>query len=133
MNEAGRRVKVIVSEDRSLAIGKRGQNARLTSRLTGWQVDIDAEHVVTLGFDEKVAAAASRFATILAISPEHAMVLVKSGFHTLEDLLQADVADLESIPQLTGHAASIMDAARAVTARGTETPAEPSKVKPDES
>lgn len=134
VNEAGRRVKVIVSEDQlSLAIGKRGQNARLTSRLTGWQVDIDAEHVVTLGFDEKVAAAASRFATILAISPEHAMVLVKSGFHTLEDLLQADVADLESIPQLTGHAASIMDAARAVTARGTETPAEPSKVKPDES
>ena len=133
VNEASRRVKVIVSEDQlSLAIGKRGQNARLTSRLTGWQVDIDAEHVVTLGFDEKVAAAATRFATILAISPEHAMVLVKSGFHTLEDLLQADVADLESIPQLTGHAASIMDAARAVAARGTEPPAEPPKGKPDE-
>ncbi len=133
VNEVGRRVKVIVSEDQlSLAIGKRGQNARLTSRLTGWQVDIDAEHVITLGFDEKVAAAATRFATILAISPEHAMVLVKSGFHTLEDLLQADVADLESIPQLTGHAASIMDAARAVAARGTETPAEPPKGKSDE-
>ena len=56
IDEARKRVRIITSEDQlSLAIGKRGQNARLTSKLTGWQVDIEAEHVVTKGFEEKVA------------------------------------------------------------------------------
>src|SRR5258705_2969179 len=44
VDEASRRVKIVVSEDQlSLAIGKRGQNARLSSKLTGWQVDIEPE------------------------------------------------------------------------------------------
>src|SRR5881392_266667 len=47
INEVSKRVKITVSEDQlSLAIGKRGQNARLTSKLTGWQVDIEPEIVV---------------------------------------------------------------------------------------
>ena len=42
IDEARKRVRIMVSEDQlSLAIGKRGQNARLTSKLTGWQVDIE--------------------------------------------------------------------------------------------
>src|SRR5512137_186717 len=42
VDENTRRVKIMVSEDQlSLAIGKRGQNARLTSKLTGWQVDVE--------------------------------------------------------------------------------------------
>src|SRR5438552_9667843 len=49
IDEARRRVKILVSEDQlSLAIGKRGQNARLTSKLTGWQVDIEPEHLTTM-------------------------------------------------------------------------------------
>src|SRR5208282_347103 len=46
IDEDNRRVNILVSEDQlSLAIGKRGQNARLTAKLTGWEVDIDAEHI----------------------------------------------------------------------------------------
>jgi N utilization substance protein A len=56
----------------SLAIGKRGQNARLTARLTGWEVDIDAEHVVTKGFEEKVAEAVEQIAAIPGITREQA-------------------------------------------------------------
>ena len=49
VDEARRRVKIMVAEDQlSLAIGKRGQNARLTSKLTGWQIDIEPEAVVTV-------------------------------------------------------------------------------------
>src|SRR6185369_16693254 len=49
IDEARKRVRIIASPDQlSLAIGKRGQNARLTSRLTGWQVDIEAEQVITM-------------------------------------------------------------------------------------
>src|SRR6267154_1505142 len=48
INETSKRVKITVSVDQlSLAIGKRGQNAWLTSKLTGWQVDIEPEVVVT--------------------------------------------------------------------------------------
>ncbi len=120
INEANKRVKIIVSEDQlSLAIGKRGQNARLTSKLTGWQVDIEAEVVVTKGFEEKVAEAVDLLAAIPGISREQADILVHHGLTRLEDLLQADVSDLAGIPGLGEQAAAIMDAARAEAARRT--------------
>src|SRR5216110_2941476 len=80
IDEAGKRVKIIVSEDQlSLAIGKRGQNARLTSKLTGWQVDVEPEVVVTKGFEEKVAEAVESLAAIPGITREQADVLVHNG------------------------------------------------------
>ena len=120
INEETRRVKIIVSEDQlSLAIGKRGQNARLTSKLTGWQVDIEPEVVVTKGFEEKVAEAVESLALIPGISREQADVLVHHGLTRLEDLLQADASDLAGIPELGDQAPSIMEAARAEAARRT--------------
>src|SRR5882757_11166761 len=95
IDEVRKRAKILVSEDQlSLAIGKRGQNARLTSKLTGWQVDIEPEVVVTKGFEEKVAEAVESLAAIPGISREHADALVHHGLTRLEDLLQADVSDL---------------------------------------
>ncbi len=120
IDEARKRVKITVNEDQlSLAIGKRGQNARLTSKLTGWQVDIEPEVVVTKGFEEKVAEAVDSLATIPGISREQADVLVHHGLTRLEDLLQADEADLAGIPQVGDQAAAIMEAARAEVARRT--------------
>src|SRR6266849_1374733 len=120
IDEARRRVKVLVSEDQlSLAIGKRGQNARLTSKLTGWQVDIEPEVVVTKGFEQKVAEAVGLLAAIEGISKEQADALVHHGLTRLEDLLQADVSDLEGIPQLGDQAAAVLEAARAEAARRT--------------
>src|SRR5215510_14788052 len=120
IDEAHKRVKIITSEDQlSLAIGKRGQNARLTSKLTGWQVDIEAEVVVTKGFEQKVAEAVELLAAIPGISREHADALVHAGLTRLEDLLQAEASDIADIPQIGEHAAAIMDAARAEAARRT--------------
>src|SRR6478736_3469990 len=120
IDEAKKRVKIWVSEDQlSLAIGKRGQNARLTSKLTGWQVDIEAEHVVTKGFEEKVAEAVDALAAIPGISREQADVLVHNGLLRLEDLLQADVSDLSGMPQIGEQAATILESARAEAARRT--------------
>ncbi len=80
VDEANRRVRIVVSEDQlSLAIGKRGQNARLSSKLTGWQVDIEPEVVVTMGFEQKVAQAVKTLAAIPGISQEQADVLVHQG------------------------------------------------------
>src|SRR5215475_8720224 len=120
IDEAGKRVKITVSEDQlSLAIGKRGQNARLTSKLTGWQVDIEPEVVVTKGFEEKVAEAVDSLAAIPGISREQADVLVHHGLTRLEDLLQAEVSDLTGIEQLGDQAGNILEAARAEAARRT--------------
>jgi transcription termination/antitermination protein NusA len=120
IDEANKRVKVTVSTDQlSLAIGKRGQNARLTSKLTGWQVDIEQEVVVTKGFEEKVAEAVDSLAAISGITREQADVLVHHGLTRLEDLLQAEESDLAGIPQLGEHAGAIIQAARAEAARRT--------------
>ncbi|HWX19679.1 MAG TPA: transcription termination factor NusA [Candidatus Binatia bacterium] len=120
IDDANKRVRITVSEDQlSLAIGKRGQNARLTSKLTGWQVDIEAEVVVTKGFEEKVAEAVELLATIPGISRDQADVLVHHGLTRLEDLLQADESDLAGIEKVGEQAATIMEAARAEAARRT--------------
>jgi transcription termination/antitermination protein NusA len=120
IEEASKRAKIIVSEDQlSLAIGKRGQNARLTSKLTGWQVDVEPEVVVTKGFEEKVAEAVQSLAAIPGITREQADVLVHHGLTRLEDLLQADVSDLSGMPQVGEQAAAILEAAKAEAARRT--------------
>ncbi len=103
----------------SLAIGKRGQNARLTARLTGWEVDIDAEHVVTKGFEEKVAEAVEALAAIPGMTREQADALVHAGLTRLEDLLSAEASDFADIPQIGENAAAILEAARAEAGRRT--------------
>ncbi len=129
INEASRRVRILVSEDQlSLAIGKRGQNARLTAKLTGWQVDIEPEVVVTKGFDEKVAEAVESLAAIPGISREQADALVHHGMTRLEDLAQADESDLAEIPQIGAQAPAILEAVRAEAARRTIKVGEPSVV-----
>jgi transcription termination/antitermination protein NusA len=118
IDEANKRVRILVAEDQlSLAIGKRGQNARLTSKLTGWHVDIDAEAVQLMGFEEKVAAAVAQVATIPGITPEEASVLVHCGFHTLDELSSAEASDLAEMPGLAERAQGIVDAIRAEVAR----------------
>ena len=118
LQEKGKRVKILVAEDQlSLAIGKRGQNARLTARLTGWEVDIDAEHVVTKGFEEKVAEAVAQIAAIAGITREQADALVHAGITRLEDLLSAEASDLADIPQIGENAAAVLEAARAEAER----------------
>jgi N utilization substance protein A len=120
IDETRKRAKIMVSEDQlSLAIGKRGQNARLTSKLTGWQVDIEAEHVAVMGFEEKMAQAVQSLAAIPGITPEQASVLVKNGLTSLEALLQAEVADLSEIPEIGEQAAAILEAGRAEANRRT--------------
>jgi N utilization substance protein A len=120
LDEVRKRVKVLVSEDQlSLAIGKRGQNARLTARLTGWEVDIDAERIVTKGFDEKVADAVAIIAAIPGVTREQADALVHAGLTRLEDLLSAEPGDISDIPQVGEAAAAILEAAHAEAERRT--------------
>ncbi len=119
VDEARHRVKVLVSDDQlSLAIGKRGQNARLTSKLTGWQIDIEAEQVQEVGFDQMIAQTVKALADIPGIGEEAANALVHHGLTSLEDLLQAEQGDLAEMPEIGEEkAAAILEAVRAEAAR----------------
>ena len=101
----------------SLAIGKKGQNARLTAKITGWKIDIqkNEEHI---GFEEKVARAVAELASLEGIGNESATNLVQSGFLTLEGILAAELGDLESVEGFTPEIAQqVHDAAGAAYER----------------
>ena len=98
IDEVRRSVKIIVDADQlSLAIGKKGQNARLTSKLTGWNIDIEKEETAELGFEAKVARAIKELAAIPGFEKETSEALVKSGFHSLDGLLGVDFTVLTDI------------------------------------
>jgi len=109
-----RTVRVIVDPDQlSLAIGKRGQNARLTAKLTGWRVDIQKDEE-SMDFEERVAAAVMKLAEIEGIGEEWAEKLVYAGFLSLEGILAAELSDLETIEGITPEQAqAIWNAAEA--------------------
>jgi N utilization substance protein A len=91
-------VQISVDEDQlSLAIGKKGQNARLTSRLTGWEINIGKDTSATTVVEQKVAQAAQTLSGALPVTEGQALSLVKSGFTNLEGLRDADVQDLVDI------------------------------------
>ena len=105
VDEETRTVSVIVDPDQlSLAIGKRGQNARLTSKLTGWRVDVQKDEE-SMDFEERVAVAVTKLAAIEGIGDAFAQKLVFSGFLTLEGILAAELDDLIAIDGITSEEA----------------------------
>lgn len=100
-DEATHSITVVVASDQlSLAIGKKGQNARLTAKLTGWKIDIQKDESA-IGFEEKVANAISALAAIEGIGAARAEKLVHSGFLTVEGIMAAELEDLLAIEGFT--------------------------------
>jgi transcription termination/antitermination protein NusA len=119
VDESRRRLRILVPEDQlSLAIGKRGQNARLTSRLTGWHVDIEPEAVAHLpGFDEQFAHAVEALAAELQVPAETATVLVKNGLTSVDVIVQAGEVYMKDTAGLGDQAPEILRAAQQALAR----------------
>jgi len=94
VDETTAKITVIVDTDQlSLAIGKRGQNARLTSKLLGWKIDIQKDKD-DISFEEKVAMAIEELTHLNGMERSTAEKLVHAGFLTLEGIVEADVSDL---------------------------------------
>jgi N utilization substance protein A len=87
---------VLVDEENlSLAIGRRGQNARLTQKLTGWEIDVKKEEeVAAIGFEQKLAKATEALAQSLQIEPAVAEQVVRAGFLSVEGLAEVELEDL---------------------------------------
>jgi len=94
------KVMEVVVEDKqlSLAIGKKGQNVRLASQLTGWRIDIHAESKVK----ELEEHARRSMAEIEGSSDELAGTLFKLGWRSAEEVARARVEELGGVPGVGG-------------------------------
>ena len=115
LDEATHTVHVLVGkDDLSLAIGKRGQNARLTSKLTGWDVDIEEDKTAEQVLESQKAQAAHSMAEALGISEDEAQTLAAGGMNSIEVILTADADDIAGLLGCdVGKGQKILDAARA--------------------
>jgi N utilization substance protein A len=98
VDEENKRIYFEVSEENlSIAIGRRGQNARLTSRLIGWKLDIAKEKVTEVGFDERMREAIKGWEGVRGISDELAAFLVQHGLVSPEAFEGVEAKDLEKL------------------------------------
>ena len=85
------RAIVLVREDQlSLAIGRRGQNVRLASKLVGWDIEI----MTSEELDELIEKAVAAFTKIEGVEPELAERLVEQGILSYDDLSVMEISDL---------------------------------------
>ncbi|MGI4875916.1 MAG: transcription termination factor NusA [Janthinobacterium lividum] len=98
MDEEDNRIDVVVPDDQlSLAIGRRGQNVRLASALTGRQIDIMTEADESERRQKEFVEKSELFQTELDVDETLAQLLVAEGFSELEEVAYVDVAELAAI------------------------------------
>lgn len=108
-------INIRVDEDQlSLAIGKRGQNARLTHRLLGWEINIEKDETAKEAFAQSVSKAAHSLALSLKIEEAIARQLIAAGMNSAEVIVGAEPQDIADATGLDlSKAQAIYNAARA--------------------
>lgn len=109
----GHRMELIVPDDKlSLAIGKKGQNVRLASQLTGWRIDIHSESKIA----ELEQRAKEQIGSIPGVSEELAETVFRLGWRSVADLSRARPEELAAVPGVGGAeaAAAMVEGARKV-------------------
>jgi N utilization substance protein A len=95
IDDTNKAIEVIVNDAQlSIAIGKRGQNVRLASQLTGWKLDI----ISVTALQKRVELAKFYLTQIPGVSDTLAMALFQGGFNTVEDVAQVDAEVLSGVP-----------------------------------
>ena len=98
LDEEADRVEVVVPDEQlSLAIGRRGQNVRLASQLTGWQIDIITESQDSERRQREFAERTALFQEALDVDEVIAQLLVTEGFATVEDLAFVEPYEISEI------------------------------------
>ncbi len=101
LDEDANRVEVVVPDDQlSLAIGRRGQNVRLASQLTGWSIDILTEREDSERRQTEFRERSKLFMDTLGIDETTAQLLVSEGFTTVEDVAYVEESEIASIAGL---------------------------------
>ncbi len=99
IDEANGAMELVVPDDKlSLAIGRRGQNVRLASQLTGWKLDVIGETKFKTMEQEAISALAS----IEGIDERVALALYKQGFRTVDEVAEAASQEFSGVEALIG-------------------------------
>jgi N utilization substance protein A len=98
LDEDSTRIEVVVPDDQlSLAIGRRGQNVRLASQLTGWDIDILTEAEESERRQREFAERTSAFMAALDVDETVAQLLASEGFRTVDEIAYVDPHELAGI------------------------------------
>src|SRR3954451_14702510 len=98
LDEDSARIEVVVPDDQlSLAIGRRGQNVRLASQLTGWDIDILTEAEESERRQKEFAERTQTFMAALDVDETVAQLLASEGFRTVEEIAYVDLRELATI------------------------------------
>ena len=88
---------VVPDQQLSLAIGRRGQNVRLASQLTGWDIDIVTEQEESEHRQAEFEKRTNLFVEALNLDEMVGQLLASEGFHSVEELAMVDEKDIASI------------------------------------
>ena len=98
LDEEAERIEVVVPDDQlSLAIGRRGQNVRLASQLTGWDIDIMTEEDESTRRQSEFETSAKAFTEALNVDEMVAQLLASEGFSSVEEVAYVDMLEIASI------------------------------------
>ncbi|MFV3075112.1 transcription termination factor NusA [Niveispirillum fermenti] len=98
LDDEGNKIEVVVPDDQlSLAIGRRGQNVRLASQLTGWTIDIMTEAEERERRQAEFSSRSSLFMEALDVDDMIAHLLVNEGFTSVEEIAFVDLDELTRI------------------------------------
>ncbi len=101
LDEEVERIEVVVPDDQlSLAIGRRGQNVRLASQLTGWDIDIMTEAEESERRQKEFASRTKTFVDALDVDETLAQLLASEGFSAVEELVSIDADEIAAIDGL---------------------------------
>jgi N utilization substance protein A len=98
LDEEADRIEVVVPDDQlSLAIGRRGQNVRLASQLTGWDIDILTEAEESERRQKEFAERTDLFMNALDVDEVVGQLLASEGFRSVEEIAYVDAGEVASI------------------------------------
>ena len=107
LDEDSARIEVVVPETQlSLAIGRRGQNVRLASQLTGWDIDILTEAEESERREKERVERSAAFMQALDVDEFIASLLVAEGFATVEEVAYVDLSEIAHIEGFTEETAN---------------------------
>jgi N utilization substance protein A len=98
LDEDAERIEVVVPDEQlSLAIGRRGQNVRLASQLTGWDIDILTEEEESARRQKEFVERSNLFMEALDVDEMVGQVLASEGFTSIEEVAYVDAEEVSSI------------------------------------
>ncbi len=98
LDEDAERIEVVVPDDQlSLAIGRRGQNVRLASQLTGWDIDILTEEEESQRRQKEFNERTRLFMDCLDVDEMVGQLLATEGFSSIEEVAYVELGDIASI------------------------------------